>query len=77
LTALLHLSVAGCGWIAGYGALVAGLRRHIRAVACCDRTQPQAERFAAHREGLCQLLDRLGRLAAHGPMENAIIAVDE
>jgi predicted dehydrogenase len=46
LTAPLRLGIAGCGWIAGYVALLARLNRRIRLVACCDHTLSRAESFA-------------------------------
>ena len=43
----LRLAIAGCGEIAGWMAFLARLNRRIRLVACCDRTLPRAESFAA------------------------------
>jgi UDP-N-acetyl-2-amino-2-deoxyglucuronate dehydrogenase len=46
----MRLAIVGCGWIADYVAFFARLNRRIRLVACCDRIQGTAERFAArHR----------------------------
>jgi UDP-N-acetyl-2-amino-2-deoxyglucuronate dehydrogenase len=42
-----RLAVVGCGEIARYVAFLARLNRRIRLVACCGRTQADAERFAA------------------------------
>jgi hypothetical protein len=50
LTAPLRLAIVGCGWIAGYVAFFTRLNRRIRLKACCNRSLPDAERFAArHR----------------------------
>jgi UDP-N-acetyl-2-amino-2-deoxyglucuronate dehydrogenase len=47
LSAPLRLAIVGCGEIARWMALFARLNRRIRLVACCDRTLPAAEAFAA------------------------------
>jgi UDP-N-acetyl-2-amino-2-deoxyglucuronate dehydrogenase len=43
----LRLAIAGCGEIARWMAFLSRLNWHIRLVACCDRTLPIAESFAA------------------------------
>jgi UDP-N-acetyl-2-amino-2-deoxyglucuronate dehydrogenase len=43
----LHLAIVGCGEIATWMARLSWLNRRIRLVACCDRTLPSAEAFAA------------------------------
>jgi len=43
----MRLAIVGCGDIARYIALFARLDWRIRLVACCDRTLPNAKRFAA------------------------------
>jgi predicted dehydrogenase len=43
----LRLAIAGCGEIAGWMAFLSRLNRRIRLVACCDRTLPKAQSFAA------------------------------
>ncbi|MFZ5918802.1 MAG: Gfo/Idh/MocA family protein [Chloroflexota bacterium] len=47
MSAPLRLAIVGCGEIARWMALFARLNRRIRLVACCDRTLPTAEAFAA------------------------------
>ena len=47
MSAPLRLAIAGCGEIAQWLALFCRLNRRIRLVACCDRTLPVAEAFAA------------------------------
>lgn len=43
----LRLAIVGCGEIATWMARLSWLNRRIRLVACCDRTLPGAEAFAA------------------------------
>lgn len=43
----LRLAIIGCGGIAGHLAMLARLNRRIHLVACCDRTDEAAARFAA------------------------------
>jgi UDP-N-acetyl-2-amino-2-deoxyglucuronate dehydrogenase len=50
VTGALRLAIAGCGDIGGWMARLARLNRHIRLVACCDRTQPVAAQFAARHK---------------------------
>jgi UDP-N-acetyl-2-amino-2-deoxyglucuronate dehydrogenase len=47
LSTPLRLAIVGCGSIARRIALFSRLNRRIRLVACCDRTLPVAESFAA------------------------------
>jgi len=47
LSTPLRLAIAGCGDIARWMALFSWLNRRIRLLACCDRTLPTAEAFAA------------------------------
>ena len=51
------LAVVGCGEIARYVAFLARLNRRIRLVACCGRTQADADGFAARFRIPCAYAD--------------------